>query len=155
MKKTFRGQLAPGSIERIRLSTNNGLTGYKMHKFQVLESAPGTLDSQTVAQIFTTENSDAGLARTASATVNFTDPTLLAALYQKIGNSGGDPAEVIVIFDNMTVNQDIFITMADAVSNTAVVNYYIELEQVKLSDNEATVATLKDMRAGPDTNFGP
>ena len=34
-------------------------------------------------------------------------------------------------------------------------NYYIELEQVKLDLNEATVATLKDMRAGPDTNFGP
>ena len=26
--KTFRGKLADGAIDRIRLSTNNGLTGY-------------------------------------------------------------------------------------------------------------------------------
>ena len=36
-----------------------------------------------------------------------------------------------------------------------IMNIYLELEQTKLSKDEATVATLKDMRAGPDTNFGP
>ena len=51
----------------------------------------------------------------------------------------------IIIFDNTTINQDMFITHFDA-SVGKPVNYYIELEQVKLDLNEATVATLKDMR---------
>ena len=54
----------------------------------------------------------------------------------------------------MTFNQDIFISAAELVGSLPI-NYIIELEQVKLSRDEATVATLKDMRAGPDTNFGP
>ena len=153
MIKSFRGKLAPTQKDRIRLSTNNGLKGYKIKKFEVLESAPGTLDSQTVAKIFTTDP-DSSNPGGGTATVDFTDPTLLAALYQKIGNSGGDPAEVIVIFDNMVFNQDIFITMADGASNTADVNYYIELESMALSKDEATMATLKDMRAGP-ASFAP
>ena len=53
----------------------------------------------------------------------------------------------------MTFNQDIFVTIDDS-QNVAGANFYLELEQVKLSKDEATVATLKDMRAGPDTNFG-
>ena len=59
--------------------------------------------------------------------------------------------QVVTIFDNMTFNQDIYVT---ATSTDGNMNYYVELEQVKLSKDEAAVATLKDMRAGPDTNFG-
>ena len=43
----------------------------------------------------------------------------------------------------MTFNQDIYIT---CYSTDNKINYYIELEQVPLSKDEATVATLKDMR---------
>ena len=59
-----------------------------------------------------------------------------------------------VVFDNVKFNQDIYITHQDEAVGQSF-NYYLELEQVKLDLNEATVATLKDMRAGPDTNFGP
>ena len=45
----------------------------------------------------------------------------------------------------MIFNQDIYVTHKDvAVGQT--VNYYIELEQIKLDLNENTVATLKDIR---------
>jgi hypothetical protein len=59
--------------------------------------------------------------------------------------SANNPYSSVIIFDNMTFNQDIYITHADE-AGTAPVNYYIEVEQIKLDLNENTVATLKDIR---------
>jgi len=42
----------------------------------------------------------------------------------------------------MTFNQDVYVTAATDES----INYYIEMEQVKLALDENTVATLKDIR---------
>ena len=42
----------------------------------------------------------------------------------------------------MTFNQDIYITC----KSSGNMNYYMELEQIKLDLNENTVATLKDIR---------
>ena len=53
--------------------------------------------------------------------------------------------EPTIVFDNTTFNQDIFVTLKGH-DHTTDVNYYIELEQVKLSLDENTVATLKDIR---------
>ena len=147
MKKSFRGLLADDSQEQIRLSTNNGLTGYKIVKFQVLGISEN-VDYETVVQIFTKEQD------TISDTINFTDPLLLAAASYGDTTSGSVQNDQTVIFDNMGFNQDIFIT-AKATNGSTAINYYLELEQFTLSKDEATVATLKDMRAGPDTNFGP
>jgi len=49
------------------------------------------------------------------------------------------------IFDGEIFNQDIYITSVDT-DSTAAMNYYIELEQFVLNPDEATVATLKDIR---------
>ena len=46
---------------------------------------------------------------------------------------------------NEIFNQDIYITHVDS-DASAPINYYIELEQIKLDLNENTVATLKDIR---------
>ena len=51
----------------------------------------------------------------------------------------------VVIFDNEIFNQDIYITHTDN-KNAESINYYIELEQIKLDLNQNTVATLKDIR---------
>ena len=103
--------------------------------------------------MFTTQNDESGQPRSASTSVNFDDPTLVsAAVYNQNGDSWS--SFETVIFDSMTFNQDIFVTIDDS-QNVAGENFYLELEQVTLSKDEATVATLKDMRAGPDTNFGP
>ena len=51
----------------------------------------------------------------------------------------------VIVFDQTVFNQDIYITHKD-VSIGQAVNYYLELEQVKLAKDEAAVATLKDMR---------
>ena len=53
---------------------------------------------------------------------------------------------IFPIFDNMTFNQDIYVTYKDDETAGKFINYYIELEQVKLDLNENTVATLKDIR---------
>ncbi len=138
MNKSFRGQLGDGEKEKIRLSTNDGLTGYKVIKFQILPLIPGNSTQEIVSKIFTIEPANVNTA------VNFNDPTLLgAAVYSQSADSW--TSFQTVIFDDKIFNQDIFITMDDS-QNVAGANYYIELEQVKLDINEATVATLKDMR---------
>jgi hypothetical protein len=144
MNKSFRGQLAPGKAQTIRLSTNNGLRGYKITKFQIINTTPHGVDSTLVCKVFTTPKKDAD----ANTTINFDDPTLLAvAIYEDQAVKTSPPQGYeTVIFDNMVFNQDIFVTMADTDTNTDPGNYYLELEQVKLDLNEATVATLKDMR---------
>ena len=86
-----------------------------------------------------------------SANNSFDDPTLLAAA-RYVDRINVEMSEA-TIFDNMVFNQDITIQYKDADAATEI-NFYLELEQVTLSKDEATVATLKDMRAGPDTNFG-
>ena len=154
MKKSFKGHLADGDVLRIRLSTNDGLTGYKIVKFQAL-GVNGNETYESVLEVFTTQNDETGTPRTASGIITFDDPTLLAAIIYQDASTNGILADQQVVFDNMIVNQDIFITYKESGSSTAGMNFYLELEQVKLSHDEAAVATLKDMRAGPDTRFGP
>jgi hypothetical protein len=150
MKKTFRGRLADGGQDTIKLSTNNGLTGYKIVKFQGLPGEPGNDNFESVMKIFTNEPDSV------TNTMNFSNPTLLGVLFYTSYGVGGANTDVVV-FDNAVFNQDIYITYKESSGGASgeLFNYHIELEQVKLSKDEATVATLKDMRAGPDTNFGP
>ena len=139
MIKTFRGLLADGDQATIRLSTNQGLIGYKIVKFQLIANAPGTVNYEHIVQIFS-EKQDA-----VDGIINFDSPLLLASAYLEGGTSTTNTDNVSVIFDNRIINQDIYVTHSD-VEGTNKVNYYIELEQLKLNLNEATVATLKDMR---------
>ena len=144
MNKSFRGRLADGDVERIRLSTTDGLTGYQIIKFQLMGHNPGdtSLGSyEHIVQIFTNKPASA------SGTIDFTNPTLLAAGLCFANTSPQFNDETSIIFDNTKFNQDIYITHVDEDSTLGRdVNYYLELEQVKLDLNEATVATLKDMR---------
>tara|TARA_R100000781_G_C4032684_1_gene111158 strand:- start:176 stop:604 length:429 start_codon:yes stop_codon:yes gene_type:complete len=139
MRKTFRGQMTTGDTQIIRLGTNNGLTGYRIVKFQILSRLPGDDDYENVFQVYSVEPDAA-----ATAVVTFDNPTLLAVAYEKEQANTTSPVSQVVIFDDKIVNQDIWITLAGAASDKS--NYYIELEQMKLDLNEATVATLKDMR---------
>ena len=157
MKKTFKGLIADQTQIQLRLSTNNGLTGYKIVKLvlfpQFIGSSTAGSEYESLLNVYTTEQTN-----TSGISTNYDDPTLIASATY-FSEVSGSPAYIIgsntdVVFDNKTVNQDIFVAHKDSQADVAC-NYYIELEQVKLDLNEATVATLKDMRAGPDTNFGP
>jgi hypothetical protein len=140
MNKTFKGKAANNTITRIRLSTNDGLTGYKIKKLQTIDTAPGANSCELVTQVFSIKPA------TASTTINFDDPTLLAIAYYSEHDSSAYPGFVQIVIDEKIINQDIFITCRDVAGGTKDTNYYLELEQVKLSKDEATVATLKDMR---------
>jgi len=141
MIKSFRGQIPHAGTEQIRLSTNDGLTGYKIKKFQLLQTDANENVESTV-KVFSIQPDPAVAV---SGTLDFNDPTILAAAMYWASTAQADVHENIVVFDNTVVNQDIFITHYDY-GFAAAINYYIELEQVKLDLNEATVATLKDMR---------
>jgi hypothetical protein len=141
MIKTFRGKMAPSSQQMIRLRTNDGLTGYKINKFQIITAGPGKgTATEFVVQIFTREQDGT------SGDIDFTNPLLLAVAYETDDTTPSNPSSQIIIFDSMKFNQDIFVTAVDNSGGSGDVNYYLELEQMSLDINEATVATLKDMR---------
>ena len=138
---TFRGQLADGTQERIYLTTRNGQTGYKIVKFQLF---PVSLQNeQTTLSIISKIQFTA-----APTTVDFGDNRIIAAAaYTQDNSSNVYPEDLNVIFDNEIFNQDIYISMNDTLLAAGEpCNYYIELEQMDLALDEATVATLKDIR---------
>ena len=138
--KSFRGKIADNGIDTIALHTNDGSVGYRITKFQLMAIDPISNNQESVVKIYTIPQI------AASSTIDFADNTMLAAGYLESDSSGSTPTfnEAAIIFDNMTFNQDIYLTHVEQGSDA--VNYYIELEQVKLDLNENTVATLKDIR---------
>jgi len=143
MIKTFRGLLADGGQNRIRLSTIKGKVGYRIIKFALFPNRPGgTSHVESVGQIFKTQQTTVA---TANSIVDFSDSDLLAAAYltDDVNNASG-PLQ-IVIFDQEIFNQDIYITHTDE-AGTAACNYYFELEVIPLDDKGAEYTTVKDLR---------
>ena len=137
--KTFRGQLANGAQDTIVLHTNDGSTGYRVKSLGLFPKNFGTASYETVVQIFKVKQ-DA-----VTNVVDFSDNTLLAAgSYSSHDNAHLYADDENIIFDNEVFNQDIYITNSDPQGGS--MNYYNELEQVKLNLDENTVATLKDIR---------
>jgi hypothetical protein len=142
-KLSYKGKIDIGEQDRIKLATIDGKTGYKINKFHIIGTSPGTATFEYIAQIFKTDQTGS-----ISGTVDFTNSDLLAvAYYEDFGGSGGSGNVNTVIFDNEKFNQDIFINITDASGGTTPCNYYIELEAVPLTDLEATMLTLKSIRS--------
>ena len=138
--KSFRGLLIHGGQDIIRLETNNGLTGYRIVKFQLMPDESGGHTAESTVKIYKTKQS------TITTLVDFSDHGLLAAGFISNHTSAYIyPPDSTVIFENEVINQDIFVTNLDR-SGDAPCNYYLELEQINLNLDQATVATLKDIR---------
>jgi len=137
MIKTFRGLLADGGQDRIRLSTIKGKVGYRIAKFQIMANTPGV----NIDSLVKITKTDSGVAPTNS--VDFTDSDLLGAawLYNDTYET-----DMVIIFDSEIFNQDIFIEHHEDKSSHST-NYYLELEVVPLDDAGAEFTTLKDMRS--------
>jgi len=140
MIKTFRGLLADGGQDHIRLSTIKGKVGYRIVKFQLMHDEPGQQHTEHTVKIYKT------LQTTIDNNVNFTDSDLLAAGYITESESIAYPVTSIIVFDREIFNQDIFITAEDTIGSRGV-NYYLELEVVPLTDQGAEYTTIKDLRA--------
>jgi hypothetical protein len=140
-KLSYKGKLAMGTGKKIKLSTLNGKTGYKITKLKVIPTNPGT-DNEMILQVFTTDQ-----AGSISATVDFSSGNLLGVAYWKEGHSFNHAGLIDVFFDNEIFNQDVFLTLTDGGSgSTNPGNYYIEMETVALSDVQSTQLTLKNLR---------
>ena len=136
---SYRGLLADGGQDTILLSTKKGEVGYRIIKFQLFPGAPGVTGQQSIVKIYK------DLQSTIDGDVNFSDNRLLAAGYFAQLISSAETTAEIAVFDNEIFNQDIFITHYED-ANTIAINYYLELEIIKLDEIQAMVATLKDMR---------
>ena len=138
--KTFRGLIDTDEQQTITLHTNTGSTGYRIVNIAIMPHNPGTVANiEGVIKVYkvsqTTETSE----------VDFSDQTLLAAGYIQESISEIYGLSHHVVFEKEIFNQDIYITYK-ATEGTEKLNYYLELEQVKLDLSENTVATLKDIR---------
>ena len=139
--KSFRGEIATEATVKINLRTNDGKTGYRIIKLQMMPDNPGTSDVEHVIKIFAIEQTG-----TPTNQINFSDQDLLASGYLVDSNSVGNTSYLSTVFDNVIFNQDIFIEHKEALDNQPC-NYYLELEQIKLNDNETTMATLQSIRS--------
>ena len=139
MIKTFRGLMTDATQDTIHLKTLTGRMGYRISKLQVFPNNPGTLEYEGVVKIFKTDQTGAIVG-----TVDFSDTTLLGVGYYASSNSKAH-SPLISVFDIEIFNQDIFVTYK-ANTGTASMNYYLELEQIKLDSNETAVATLKNIK---------
>ena len=141
MSKTisFRGKLDEGLEEQLHLKTNNGKTGYKITKFQIMSSAPGSDNYETTVKIYTKPQGSG------TTGVDFTEGDLLAAAHVEDSGSYNYPTTEVIIFDNAAFNQDIVVSTASLVG-TIPINFYIEIETIALTDVQATQLTLKNLR---------
>jgi len=144
MIKTFRGLLADGGQDRIRLQTIKGKVGYKIVKLDIIPERVGLQILECLVSVWKTKVATVPVSL---ATVDFTDSNLLAVAYvtQHDNAAYGMPTPVI-IFDNEVFNQDIYITNTDNENNYAC-NYYLELEAIPLDTDGAAYTTLNYMRS--------
>ena len=97
--KTFRAKLADEGQDTIRLSTTDGLTGYRIVKFETMVANPGVTSQQSVVKVFTVDPN-----ATPTSTIDFDDSTLLAAsMLQETATTDRFDSQNI-IFDGMVFN---------------------------------------------------
>tara|TARA_Y100001963_G_scaffold154024_1_gene241948 strand:+ start:1321 stop:1767 length:447 start_codon:yes stop_codon:yes gene_type:complete len=140
-KISFRGRLTDGVQQKIHLSTLKGKVGYKITKLQTIQVNPGTDSVELICKLYSKDQTGS-----ISTAVDFTEGDLLAvAIYNGNAAAFNYPTNETIIFDNEVFNQDIYIYAGDTVA-TADTNFYLELEQVTLSDTQSTQLTLKNLR---------
>jgi len=133
--------IADGGQDTIVLHTNDGSIGYRINKLQTIVNVPGTVNHENVLKIYKVSQTSI------DGVIDFSDNTLLGMAFDSgSASSVNYPDDSVIIFDSEIFNQDIYITQSDVSGNSAVLNYYIELEQFALDLSESTVATLKDIR---------
>ena len=141
--KTFRGLIKSGEVDTIPLHTNNVAMGYRIIKFEVISEFPGKQDTESTVTISKVPYTEPAYADWKG--IDLSDQTILGvAFFGSPQIASAYPIQQVLLFDNEIFNQDIYIGTLDSQGNA--MNYYIELEQVKLDLNENTVATLKDIR---------
>jgi len=139
MIKSFRGLIADGGQDTINLHSNDGKTGYRIVKFEVISNDPTGANVESIVQVWS-------VAQTALVTtIDFSNQELLAVAYFSNASAPPNRTTDVIIFDDSVFNQDIYVTVKGGTSTDSM-NYHLELEQMSLDPNEATVATLQSIR---------
>jgi len=135
---SYKGKLVNGGQDTILLSTRKGETGYRIRKFQAMGTSEDENYEATI-KLYSTFQSPVNIA------VDFSDTSLLGAILYGDQNSPATAAVQTIVFDQVIFNQDIYVTFDDA-NSSADMNYYLELEMISLTEDQAMVATLSDIR---------
>jgi len=123
---SFRGLLADGKQERIRIQGATGEIAWRITKFQAISSEPGIKQHESILKIYREEQTSV------TGTIDFSNDELLAAINYTSGNASTETYFISVVLDNSLFVRNIYITHAE-VDGTNSINYYIELEEVKVS----------------------
>jgi len=139
MIKTFRGLLADGGQDRIKLSTIKGKVGYQIVKLQIIGIQPSAINSESTVKIYKDSQSSI------TDTIDLSEGALLAVAYRETNAAGTSNEPEVIIFDREIFNQDIYITHENTEPGRSC-NYYLELEVIPLTDQGAEYSTLRDIR---------
>ena len=143
--QSFRGLLADNDQERIRIQGSVGAVAWRITKFGIIPGDPSDNTSSAIMKIYK------DVQTTSTRTIDFGDHSLLGvALWSHNATLQNYTEDLSVIFDNEIFNQDIYITLDNAAGNDAV-NYYLELEEVKVS--KASMAQLAVAAARRDPSL--
>jgi hypothetical protein len=130
--KSFKGMIADDKQQKIYISGGDSDKGYRIKRFEVLFNNPAGLNAEAVLKIYSVKQTST------SALIDFTDDTLLGAAFIENSNSASYFGGQTILFDDMTFNQDIYITYEDNGADHPC-NYYLELEEVTMNKGEQAV----------------
>jgi len=123
---SFRGLLGDGGQDKIRIEGATGEIAWRITKFQVLPETPSTASPESIVKIYREEQTSV------TALINFNDNELLGAAYYSGADVPSQPHDEVIIFDNDLFVRNIYVTHLDNDASINI-NYYIELEEVKVS----------------------
>ena len=124
---SFRGLLPDGKQHKIRIQGPVGAIAWRITKFMVMPYDVSDEDYEAVVKIYRESQSSI------DHNVDFTDSELLGAgLWSSSSSNNVYPDDMTIIFDNALFSRNIYITYEDTKTNGGM-NYYIELEEVKVS----------------------
>jgi hypothetical protein len=124
---SFRGQIeSDGEQDKISIQGSVGSIAWRITKLQAVTDQPSAYDIEGTLKIFREKQTSA------SATIDFNNDELLAVSYNTFGNQPYEPTNIVTIFDNAIFVRNVYITYIDNGGSSRPMNYYIELEEVKV-----------------------
>ena len=125
---SFRGLLADGGQDKIGIQGSVGATAWRINKFEIISEKPGAVTQESVVKIYREEQT------AVDGEINFNDNELLASgtYFASDNTSQVWSTSSVIVFDNTLFVRNIWATHSDLSTGQAC-NYYIELEEVKVS----------------------
>jgi len=123
---SFRGLLGDGKQEKIRIQGPVGAIAWRIVKLELFAETPGTTEYEHLVKVYREKQTSI------VATVNFNEDELLAVSYLEGHAQAYYLDNITTVFDNAIFTRNIYITHDD-IAGSLNCNYYIELEEVKVS----------------------